>query len=114
FRTRSVPASILVDGDATRPAVLSLWREAAFVHAACHGLFRPDQPDSSGLLLLPRDGDPEVLNLRDLSRMTFHRLRHVTLSNCWLADSFLLPGRLTVSLPEALCRSGAGSVLACL
>jgi CHAT domain len=114
FRSRGVTSAVLVDGAAKKAGVLARWREATFVHIACHGIFRPDRPDASGLVLVAQDGRPEVLSLRDLSQVTFQRLRHVTLSNCWLADSFMLPGRMSVSLPEALCRSGAGSVLGCL
>src|SRR5205085_5777835 len=49
-----------------------------------------------------------------LAGLRLDRLRHVTLSSCWGADSFVLPGRHVVSLPQALVRAGAGSVLGSL
>jgi CHAT domain-containing protein len=114
FRSRGVASVVLIDGDAKCPTVLSGCRDAAFVHIACHGVFRPDRPDASGFVLMPEPDRPVILSLRDLWQLNFPRLRHVTLSNCWLADTFVLPGRMSVSLPEALCRAGAGSVLGCL
>src|SRR5262249_51782970 len=48
-----------------------------------------------------------------LSRTEFANCRHVTLSSCWAADNFILPGRWIVSLPETLHRAGAQSILAC-
>jgi CHAT domain-containing protein len=114
FRARGVSCPILEDEAANCATVLASWREAAFVHAACHGIFRPDRPGDSGLVLIPSDAGPEVLRLRDLAGLRCPRLRHVTLSNCWLADSYQLPGRASVGLPEVLYRAGAGSVLGCL
>ena len=38
----------------------------------------------------------------------------MTLSACWSADNFVVPGRWIFSLPETLCRAGARSVLAAL
>jgi CHAT domain-containing protein len=111
---RGLEVCCLVDDDAGREAVLDQWRRASYVHAACHGIFRPDRPDATGLVLVPRPGRPEVLSLADLARLETPGLRHVTLSNCWLADAFVLPGRWVVTLPETLCRAGARSVLASL
>jgi hypothetical protein len=113
LKERGIVVRELVD-EGGRAEVLGHWREAGFVHAACHGVFRPDEPDASGLVLVPRPGVVEVLSLRDLGGLDLSGLRHATLSSCWGADNFVLPGRWIVSLPETLCRAGAGSVLACL
>lgn len=110
---RGLAVRALRDG-ADRETVLNAWARAEVIHVACHGLFLPDRPDASGLVLIPRPGQAEILSLRDLSALDLSRLRHVTLSSCWGADNFVLPGRWIISLPETLCRRGAGSVLACL
>lgn len=86
----------------------------AFAHIACHGVFRPDLPDHSGMVLLSSLGHPEVLSVRELSTLNLRRLKHVTLSSCWSADHFILPGRWVISLPETLWRAGAGSIVGCL
>lgn len=111
---RGVAVEALADDGAGREAVLRAWERAAFVHAACHGEAIPDRPDASGLVLIPRPGKVERVSLRDLAGLGLRRLHHVTLSSCWGADGFVLPGRWVVSLPWTLCSAGAGSVLGCL
>jgi CHAT domain-containing protein len=102
----------LVDGEASKEAVISQLSGAGVWHIACHGIFTPDQPDHSGLFLVSNDGDQEeLLSLRELARLDLRGLRHATLSSCWSADNFILPGRRVVSLPETLCRAGVTCVL---
>jgi CHAT domain-containing protein len=114
FRQRGLASHCLVDDDADRGAVLQHWARARLVHIACHGLPNLEQPEESGLVLMPRPGAPEVLRLRDLAGLKLASLEHVTLSNCWSADHHVLAHRWVVSLPEALWRAGAGSVLGSL
>jgi hypothetical protein len=84
-----------------------------FAHIACHGVFLPDEPDRSGLIVVGRTGVGR-LTLRDLYTADLSRVEHLTLSCCWGADNFVYPGRRVLSLPEAATRAGAGSVLAAL
>jgi CHAT domain-containing protein len=111
---RGVAVDRLVDDGASRAAVVEAFPRAGLVHIACHGLFRPDRPDASGLALIPREETVELLAVRDLATLALDGVEHVTLSSCWGADSFVLPGRWIVGLPETLCRRGAASVLASL
>jgi hypothetical protein len=108
---RRLPTSLLKDEEATRAAVLEQLPGATFVHLACHGIFEPDKPDASGLVLVPASGRAEVLSLRELSGLDLTGLRHIGLSFCWSADNFILPGRWIISLPETVWRAGAQSVL---
>jgi CHAT domain-containing protein len=77
-------------------------------------MFTPDDPSRSGIIVRTNGSAPEVLDVRELSALDLTRVRHVTLSACWSADHFILPGRWIVSLPETLVRAGAASVLGCL
>jgi CHAT domain-containing protein len=99
---------------ASKAALLDLLPRADLFHIACHGIFKADAPDQSGLLLIPQPDEVEMLTLRELSALNLTRMRHATLSSCWSADHFILPGRWVISLPETLWRAGAQSVLGCL
>jgi hypothetical protein len=111
---RRVAADLRVDDDAGRDAILGRLARVRFAHLACHGIFRRDRPDASGLVLVPRPEVVEVLSIRDLACLDLAGLEHVTLSACWSADNFVLPGRWVISLPETLCRAGTRSVVGCL
>jgi tetratricopeptide (TPR) repeat protein len=114
FKRHGCAVEVLLDEQADRAGILDRCRRVDWLHLACHGIFRPDRPDASGLVLAPQVEQVEVLSLRDLGEADLSRVRHVTLSCCWGADNFVLPGRWIISLPETLCRGGVESVLACL
>ena len=109
-------------GFATEPTIMDVSRaelvraleSTSIVHIACHGTFQPDQPQQTGLILNGASGEAEVLSLRDIASTQFDRLHHITLSACWSADNYVLPGRWVVSFPEMLVRAGVKSVLASL
>ena len=102
------------ENHAAKARVVRLLNEARFFHVACHGDFMADAPDKSGIVLATANGNLEMLSLRELSAMDLTGLRHTTLSSCWSADNYVLPGRWIVSLPETLLRAGSESVLGCL
>jgi CHAT domain-containing protein len=104
----------LTGAAAGKTAATGALERAAVVHVACHGRFRSDQPESTGLVLAGDDGKAATLSIADIGRLDGSRLEHVTLSACWSADNFVVPGRWIFSLPETLCRAGAHSVLASL
>jgi hypothetical protein len=91
--------------------LLAAWTTADLVHVACHGVFTPDAPDHSGLVIVGCRGI-ERISIRRLLSADLHDVKHITLSCCWGADNFVLPGRRILSLPEVIRRAGAGSVLA--
>jgi tetratricopeptide (TPR) repeat protein len=111
---RGIPNTPVLNEDASRSVLLERLPRASLCHISCHGVFQPDRPESTGLVLLTRDGGEEVLSLRDLSGLSLSRVRQVTLVSCWAADNYIFPGRWIVSLPEVLWRRGAASVLGCL
>lgn len=104
----------LKDTSARRQAVLGELPQSMLLHIACHGVFEPDRPDRSGFVLAAGDDGLEVLSLRDLAGLDLRSLRHATLSACWSADHFVLPGRWIISLPETLWRAGVHSILGSL
>jgi CHAT domain-containing protein len=117
---KSAQVIVMEQEEATKSAVRDALNRAGLFHAACHGVFVPDNPAASGLALLPDVPDPasgaptmtlQTLTLAELSQQRLPNLQHATLSSCWGADSYALPGRWIVSLPEVLLRAGARSVL---
>lgn len=99
---------------AKRESILKQLPQVNLFHIACHGFFKADAPDQSGMVLIPQRDQVELLSLRELSNLDLADLQHATLSSCWSADNFILPGRWIISLPETLWRAGAQSVLGCL
>ncbi len=104
----------LVNREANESNILRGLEGANLLHIACHGEFQPDKPGESGFVLLPTDGNMQVLSLTKLSCLNLHHIEHATLSACWTADRFISPSRLTIGLPETMIFRGARSVLACL
>jgi len=102
----------LSDDTATKAAVLDNLPNCSIFHIACHGKFVRNRADLSGLLLLPSPDTVELLSFVDLSKLDLTKVQHATLSSCWSADNFVLPGRWIISLPESLGRAGVHSVLA--
>lgn len=111
---RGLQVETLVDDGASRDTVVEALRHSSIVHFACHGTFEPLQPEESGLVLVPTIGRRERLTVRALAGIDLTACRHVTLSSCWSADNFIIPGRWIISLPETLWRSGVDSVLGSL
>jgi CHAT domain-containing protein/tetratricopeptide (TPR) repeat protein len=105
---------MLMNAEAKKASVLVALKTASLLHIACHGTFQRNQPDQSGLVLNPAQSPPEILSLREISKLNLESLHHVTLSACSSADHLVLPGRWVVSLPETLWRSGTKSILGSL
>lgn len=114
MNSRKINYLTLQNSYAYKDAIIESIAKVSLLHIACHGAFNASQPDQSGLVLIDEDGKQDILTLRELSQINLTKLRHVTLSSCWSADHFILPGRWIISLPETLWRSGTHSILGCL
>ncbi|MBE7384988.1 MAG: CHAT domain-containing protein [Leptolyngbya sp. SIO1E4] len=106
--------TVMVDAEVEKTRLLTALPSTSLLHIACHGIFQHNRVDQSGLVLNPQSTPPEVLSLREIANVDLAGLRHVTLSACSSADHLVLPGRWVISLPEALWRSGAQSILGSL
>jgi tetratricopeptide (TPR) repeat protein len=110
---RRARATVLLDEEATVESVCHRLPTATLFHASCHGNFVQGEPARTGLVLAGPAGH-ETLDLLRMSGLDLTNLSHATLIACWGADNFIMPGRWILSLPEALWRAGASSVLASL
>jgi CHAT domain-containing protein len=106
--------TVVLDKYAKKPEVLKHLAKSTYFHISCHGAFKPDKPGESGLFLVPAPGEAVILSIRELSKLNLAGLEHATLSSCWSADNFIVPGRIIISLPEILRRAGAASILGAL
>jgi tetratricopeptide (TPR) repeat protein len=105
----------LMDIAADKANIIKELCRSSFFHIACHGFFDHDHPDLSGLELISNSKQSkEILSLKELSKLDLKELRHATLSSCWSADHFILPGRWIISFPETFLRAGTESILGCL
>lgn len=103
----------LFDAAATPAAFLEALSGARMAHVACHGVFARDDLRRTGLVLAP--GIPSgLVSLMDLGKRHLGAIDHITLTSCWSADNYLLPGRHVLNLPRVLRGAGARSVLASL
>jgi CHAT domain-containing protein/tetratricopeptide (TPR) repeat protein len=85
-------------------------RRTGMWHAACHGISQPKEPGASGLAL----AGGEVLVLREIAALDARGLRLAVLASCWSADNYQYPGRIVVSLPQALQLAGVETIVGSL
>ena len=109
--TAGVETCVLRDDTAQKEAVTRELQKATLAHFACHGVFSRGDLAGTGLLLIPVPDCRDLLSVFDIAGLKLDGLQHVTLSSCWSADNFLLPGWQVISLPQTFIRAGAKSVL---
>jgi CHAT domain-containing protein len=85
---------------------------AAYLHFVGHGKFDPYRPEQSGLVLVSAAGTEELFGLAAIENARCGALQHATITACWGADAYALPGRVADGIAEAFRRAGARSVLA--
>jgi tetratricopeptide (TPR) repeat protein len=98
-------ARVLLDGDATQPALRAALAGADVLHLACHGQFRADSPLFSALHLA--DG---ALTVRDAASLPL-QAQLVTLSACETGLSKVAPGDELLGLLRGFLLAGAPRVL---
>lgn len=98
----------LLDQDATLSALQRHAPEAAILHMACHGQFRPDSPLFSALRLT--DG---WLTVRDAYELALH-CKLVVLSACETGVSAIAPGDELIGLARGFFAAGAPAMVVSL
>ncbi|MEU6772215.1 CHAT domain-containing protein [Streptomyces sp. NPDC046759] len=102
-------ATVLTGASATRQAALDALSQAAVVHFACHGVFDPLAPSTSGLRL--RD---ETMTVLDLSRLHLRRAELAYLSACSTAIGGVKLMDESIHLTSALQLAGFRQVIGTL
>jgi CHAT domain-containing protein len=105
------PTTLFCDTQATYPTVTDRLGKDSYLHFACHGQFRPDNPLMSGLIL----SNGKRLTLMDLYTTSLTRTRLAVLSACQTAitDFDKLPEE-AVGLPASCLRAGIPGVVGSL
>jgi CHAT domain-containing protein len=103
----------LVRGDASRTAVFELAGEFDILHFASHGVFEPDAPLRSGLLLAKGKETDGRLTVSDLYKMRLDA-DLVTLSACETALGKVASGDDVVGLTRGFFYAGARTIVSTL
>ena len=98
-------ARVLIDAQATLPALRQQTSSVDVLHLACHGVFRPESPFFSSLRL--GDGWMTVRDTYDLAL----RCGLVTLSACETGISAVAPGDELIGLARGFMSAGTPSLL---
>ncbi|MDM8531016.1 tetratricopeptide repeat protein [Anaerolineales bacterium HSG25] len=96
--------------EATVPAVLQQTKDRQVIHFGCHGLFRMNQPDQSGLLLA--DGWLTVQQI--ITQLPLKGSQLVTLGACQTGQTGIKGGEEHVGLMQAVMTAGTPTVVASL
>jgi len=111
---RLVPQSrALLRGEATKTVVVELADGFNILHFASHGVFEPDAPLMSGLLLAGGNGSDGRLSVSDLYKMRLD-VDLVTLSACETALGKVAGGDDVVGLERGFFYAGARTIVASL
>jgi CHAT domain-containing protein len=111
-------ASTLLNHDASETQLKRLAPHFSYIHLATHGLFEPDMPLLSSLVVRSSDSDDGYLTAREIFDLGL-KAELVTLSACETGRSFPASGNIAmeldrVGLIEAFLHAGSRSVMATL
>jgi CHAT domain-containing protein/tetratricopeptide (TPR) repeat protein len=105
-------ATVLTKDSAARTAVEAALEKAKYLHFACHGRFRIDDPLHSSVLLSGAD-ELTVADLLAGSRLTDTRMAVLSACQSAITDAMQLPDEF-VGLPAGFLQAGATSVIGSL
>jgi CHAT domain-containing protein/tetratricopeptide (TPR) repeat protein len=112
WRDRGVETTAIEPGRFNAAALFDALSSSDIVHVSGHGVFDPNAPDRTGIVVDGAEGGETIVSLKRLADVDCRRLMFATFLSCWSADSFLFPGRWNVSIPSTLCGAGAKSIMA--
>jgi len=111
---RMIPGSkVLIRKQATKTAAIKFGDGFKYVHFACHGVFDPDKPLASGLMLAKGSADDGMLTVGELYE-TRMGADLVTLSACETALGKIGGGDDVVGFTRGFLYAGANSIVSSL
>jgi CHAT domain-containing protein len=109
----NLKAKVLLRKQASKTAVMKFSDQFRYVHFACHGIFNPDNPMESGLMLSSDDQKDGMLTVNDLYDMRLNA-DLVTLSACETALGNVSNGDDVVGFTRGFLYAGASSIVSSL
>ncbi len=106
-------SEILLKNDASEAAFKSLADSYNVIHLACHGIFDPELPLDSALLLTPSDKEDGKLTVNEIFDLQL-KSGLVTLSACQSGISRIKKGDELMGFPRAFIYAGSPTVVASL
>jgi CHAT domain-containing protein len=106
-------AKVLLRKQASKTAVKKFSDQFRYVHFACHGIFNPDKPLDSGLMLSSDDQNNGMLTVNELYDMRLNA-DLVTLSACETALGKVSNGDDVVGFTRGFLYAGANSIVSSL
>jgi Uncharacterized protein conserved in bacteria len=106
-------AKVLLRKQASKTAVKKFSDQFRYVHFACHGIFNPDKPLESGLVLSKDDQNDGMLTVNELYDMRLNA-DLVTLSACETALGKVSNGDDVVGFTRGFLYAGANSIVSSL
>jgi len=106
-------ARILTGQEASEQTFKSMAAGYDTIHLACHGLFEPDSPMQSSLLLSPAGNEDGKLTMGEIFNLDLNA-DLVTLSACQSGMSTIRAGDEVMGLPRAFIYAGTPSVVSSL
>ena len=106
-------AKVLLRKQASKTAVKKFSDQFRYVHFACHGIFNPDKPLESGLMLSKDDQNDGMLTVNELYNMRLNA-DLVTLSACETALGKVSNGDDVVGFTRGFLYAGTNSIVSSL
>lgn len=106
-------SKVLLRSEATATSFMSLAGQYPLIHLAVHGMFHPDRPLASALLLAPDQNHNGLVAASDLYSLSL-TADLVTLSACETALGKVATGDDVVGFTRGFLYAGAGSLLSSL
>jgi len=106
-------SALLIRAEATKSAFQSRCGSYNTIHLATHGIFDPNRPFNSALLLSPTDGDNGRLTASEIFDLDLD-VSLVVLSACQSGMSRVRAGDEMMGIPRAFIYAGSPSVVASL
>jgi len=109
-----IGGEVLCDESASLPQIEAAIAGKSWIHFTCHGVFSPERPEDSGLLISGKDGRDKLLEINGIINLPLQNVDMVVLAACDSGLSEPHPGDESIGLVRAFTLAGVQSVVSTL